>query len=211
MGRSLDLSKSGEVSTETGGSFAPIPAGKYEASIVKVEESAYKSPANKGLPSLNVQYKVSPGQVASNRRLFDLFPLAPNWKNGKDAFRFHQFFAAVEGISEKEFRLKVKAAQEAKEELDLPDDVDLLGAEVTITVKVVDDTYKFGKAKEEYDKLSEAAKAKQEPPKQADYQTNDISAVDVAGKGNMDKDDDGAPAGAVSAKSSNAKTKVLDL
>lgn len=210
MGRSLDLSKTaGEVSTESGGSFAPLAAGKYEATIVKVDEGVYKSVANKGLENINVQFKISPGQVGANRRVFHLVPLAPNWLNGNDAFAFHQFFSAVEGISEKDFRIKVKAAKEAKEDLDLPDDVDLLGAEVTITLKVEDDDYKFKKAKTAYEALSPAAQAKSEPPKQADFQKNTISGVEVAGKGNMDKDDDdGAPAGAVKAK---AKTVVLDL
>lgn len=209
MGRSLDLSKTGEVSTESGGSFAPLAAGKYEATIVKVDEGAFKSVDNKGLPNINVQFKISPGQVGANRRVFHLVPLSPNWKNGNDAFAFHQFFSAVEGISEKDFRIKVKAAKEANEDLELPDDVDLLGAEVTLTLKVVDDDYKFKKAKEAFEKLSPAAQAKQEAPKQADFQKNSINGVDVAGKGNMDKDDDGAPAGAV--KASKAKTTVLDL
>ena len=136
-----------EISTDTGGSFAPLPAGRYEATIFSVKEGEYKSEKNRGLPNLNVQYRISEGQKGANRRIFDLVPLSPNWKNGKDAFRFWQFGAAVNGTTEKAFREKAKEAAAKKTgSVTLPDDADLLGKAVTLVLGIEDDDYNFDKA-----------------------------------------------------------------
>ena len=172
-----------EISTDTGGSFAPLPAGRYEATIFSVKEGEYKSEKNRGLPNLNVQYRISEGQKGANRRLFDLVPLSPNWKNGKDAFRFWQFGAAVNGTTEKAFREKAKEAAAKKTgSVTLPDDADLLGKAVTLVLGIEDDDYNFDKAH----KVWEAADDPELPePVIADYQRNKISNVLVAGSGDQ--------------------------
>lgn len=201
----------GEVSTETNTGFKPLKAGKYEVTIFGVEEGAYKNGDNKGKPNLNVQYKISDGQKGANRRVFDLVPLITNWSDGKDAFRFFQFWAAVLGMPEKDFRIKVKEAKEAGdtdlETLDLPEDDDLLGMELTITLNVKDDKYRY----EEAVKKWKADGEKGEAPVQADFQRNNIVAVSGPGEGNMDSDgDDDGPSGGASS-GGKVKATVLDL
>ena len=205
MARNRSLDQSGEISTNTGGSFAPLPAGKYEATVFGITDGKYKNGDNKGRDNLNVQFKISAGQVGANRRIFDLIPLDPTWAGGGDAFRYFQFFAAVQGMPEKDFRIEVKARKEAKEDIELPDDADMLGTEVTLTLKVSDDKYKFDKAVKEWKDNGEKGDA----PVKADFQRNDISNVEVAGKGNMDKDEDGNPPAA--AGKAKAKATVLEL
>ena len=193
----------GEVSTETGGAFKPLPAGRYEVTIFGVEEGKYKNGPNKGRPNLNVQYRISEGQKGTNRRIFDLIPLFTNWAGpeAKDAFTFFRFFSAVQGMSEKDFRIAVKEDGAAD---DLPEDDDLLGMELTLTLKVEDDDYRFDKAKEEWEKNG----SKGEPPVQADYQRNRVQDVGPAGNGNMDKDSDDESGSSSTARS---KATVLDL
>lgn len=174
MGRSVSTS-GGAVNPDGGGGFKPLANGRYEATIFNVTEKEYASPKNKGRPYLNVEFRISDGQPGANRRLFEKVPLFSKWADGKDAFAFFRFFAAVTDTEEKEFRKKWNEAAEAEEDFDLPDDVEILGTPVTLTVKVVDDKYNYDKAKE-YD--SEA--------KQSDYQTNSISAISRAGGGNME-------------------------
>ena len=122
-----------EISTETGGTYAPLPVGNYEATIYSVKEGVYKGANSAGIPNLNVQFRISDGQKGANRRVFDLIPLETQWKDGKDAFRFFQFGAAVNGMTEKAFREATKAAAEKKGgAVEIPDDVDLLGKAVTL-------------------------------------------------------------------------------
>ena len=182
MARKIDVGGK-EISTDTGGSFAPLPVGRYEATIFSVKEGEYKSEKNKGLPNLNVQYRISEGQKGANRRLFDLVPLSPTWKDGKDAFRFFQFGAAVTGTTEKAFREKAKEAAAKKTgSVTLPDDADLLGKAVTLVVGIEDDKYNFDKAH----KVWEAADDADLPePVIADYQRNTVKNVLVAGSGDQ--------------------------
>lgn len=181
------------VQTETNNGFKPLKAARYEATIFGLEDGEYGTKANKGLAKLNVQYRISEGQVGTNRRLFDEFPAAPTWLDGKDAFRFHQFGAAVTGRTEQEFREYAAAQQAAKEDIELPDDADLLGFPVTITVSVVDDDWKWKKALET-----------NPDAKQSDYQRNRITNVGPAGDGNADE------AGSV-AEEARPKAETLDL
>ena len=195
----------GEVSTEVGGAFKPLPAGRYEVTIFGVEEGKYKNGPNKGRPNINVQYRISEGQKGTNRRIFDLIPLFTNWAgpDAKDAFSFFQFFSTVQGMSEKDFRIAVKEDGAAD---DLPDDDDLLGMELTITLKVEDDDYHFEEAKKKWE--SEGSKG--DAPVQADYQRNRVAGISPAGNGNMDRDSDDEPSsGGGSTKRS--KATVLDL
>lgn len=172
-----------DISTDTGGSFAPLPAGRYEATIFQVKEGKYTTVKNKDLPNLNVQYRISDGQKGANRRLFDLVPLSPTWKDGKDAFRFFQFGAAVTGVTEKAFREKAKElAADKKGTIEIPEDSDLLGKGVTLTIKVVDDDYAFEKEHSKWEDLNDPDSPE---PQIKDFQKNTISNVAVAGGGNM--------------------------
>lgn len=193
MARKIAAGKN-EIKTEVNTGFAPVKAGRYESTIFGLEEGKYSTEKNKGLANLNVQYRISDGQAFANRRLFDQFPLAPTWLDGSDAFRFFQFGAAVTGRTEKEFREYAAAQQEADEEIELPEDEDLLGFPVTITVKVEDDEYAYKKA------LKEGVVG----AKQSDYQRNRITNVSVAGGGN-------APEAGPGAAEPKVKAEVLDL
>lgn len=173
-----------KVTTDTGGSFAPLPAGRYEATIFSLKEGEYKSEKNKGLPNLNVQYRISEGQKGANRRIFDLVPMDAKWKDGKDAFRFHQFCAAVTGRTEKAWRelWNESAEDKKKPKPSIPDDAELLGKAVTLVLGIEDDDYNFDKAH----KVWEAADDPELPePVIADYQRNKISNVLVAGSGDQ--------------------------
>lgn len=175
-----------EISTDTGGSYAPLPAGNYEATIFSVKEDVYKGANSSGIPYLNVQFRISEGQKGANRRIFDKIPLETAWKDGKDAFRFFQFGAAVNGMDEKEFRKATKAAAEKKGgAVEIPDDADLLGAGVTLVLGIEDDKYHFDKAHEKWEDLNDPDAPE---PKIADYQQNNVKNILVPGKGNMGSD-----------------------
>lgn len=181
------------IKTEVNTGFKPLKAGRYEATIFALEDGEYTTAKNKGLPNLTVQYRISDGQVGANRRHFDQFPMAPNWLNGEDAFRFHQFGAVVTDRTEEEFRKYVEEQQKAGEPIELPDDADLLGFPVTLTLKVVDDDYAYKKA------------LKTNPDaKQSDYQKNQITSISPAGGGT-------AEAGGDSATEARPKAQTLDL
>ena len=199
MGRKIAAGNT-PVKTEVNTGFKPLKAGRYEATIFGLEEGKYTTAKNKGLDKLNVQYRISEGQVGTNRRLFDEFPLAPTWLDGSDAFRFHQFGAAVTDRTEEEFRAYAAAQQEAKEDIELPDDADLLGYPVTITVAVQDDKYRFDEAVKKWKAEGEVG----DMPKQADFQRNRITNVSPAGGGN-------APAAGTAEAEVRPKAETLDL
>lgn len=191
MARSISTGE-GAVNPDGGGGFKPLPNGRYEATVFKVDDGKYSSAKNKDRPNLKVQFKISDGQTGANRRLFEVVPMFAKWSDGKDAFAFFRFFAAVTDTDEKEFRAAWNEAAEAKEDFDLPDDVEILGTPVTLTVKITDDEWAFKKAK------------KTDPDaKQADFQTNAISGIGRAGGGNMDSASGGG--------SSAPKAAILEL
>lgn len=195
------------VSTDTGGAFAPLPAGRYEATIFGVDEGTYAKakPKSGGLPYLNVQYRISEGQKGANRRVFEMVPMAPQWNDGGDAFRFHQFCAAVTGVTEKTWREAWNASVEDKKapKPKIPDNKDLLGREVTLTLKIEDDKYHYDIAHKEWEDLPDKERLDTPEPTIADFQRNAISGVGVKGKGNME-------AGNTSSKVDVSKAVVLD-
>ena len=179
-----------EISTETGGNYAPLPAGNYEATIFGIKEGTYKGANSAGLPYLNVQFRISGGQSGANRRVFDKIPLTPTWKDGKDAFRFFQFGAAVTGVSEKAFREAAKAASEKKTgAVDIPDDADLLGTPVTLVLGVEDDKYYFDLEHSKWEDLNDPDAPE---PVIADFQQNNVRNILVAGKGNKSEGSESA-------------------
>lgn len=185
--------------------FTPVKAGAYEVTIFQVKEGVYKGKNSDGLPNINAQLRISEGQPGTNRRLFTLVPVTPNWKDGKDAFMFYQFFAAVLGISESDFRKQVAAAAKAKDgSLTLPEDHELLGVPITAIVKVVDDEYAYDKAVSKWEDLNDEDAPK---PKQSDFQKNEISGFAKKGNGNMST----AKAEAAAKVSGAVKLKEFDL
>ena len=185
MARKVDVGGQ-TIQTETGGSFAPLPAGKYAATIFGVKEDTFKSGKNKGFPILNVQFRISDGQKGANRRIFDRIPLKPKFAEDKDAFRFFQFWAAVKGIPEKEFRVAVAAAAENKKgSIELADDKDLLGEEVTLVLGIEDDDYHFKEAYGAWESLPDDERLNTPEPVIADFQRNKVSNILVKGQGNM--------------------------
>lgn len=179
-------------SVGTGSSYDPLAAGSYRASIfdISVEEYGPKT-NNAGKSYAKVQFRIADGQEGANRRLFENIPLFTQWgptaKNpdGSDAFTFFGFFSAVLGVKEKDFRKTVTEALEKAQvaaeksgkddtefELPIPDPDTLLGKELTLVVKIVDDDYKF---KQELLTDPEA--------KQADFKKNTVSAFKPAGAG----------------------------
>ena len=151
------------------GGFAPLPAGPIGVTIFKAEVGEYgPRSANAGKPNLKVQLRVQDGQAGANRRLFDTIPLFPQWapsaKNpdGSDAFAFFQFFAAVRGETEQEFRDFIKSSPD-----DFEFDVaDLIGKPLTAVLTIEADTYAFDKAK--------VAGTLEDGETQEDYKTNRV-------------------------------------
>jgi|TARA_R110000782_G_scaffold24891_6_gene64676 hypothetical protein len=56
------------------GSFDPVPAGSYNATIYNIEVENVRSGANEGKPRFNIQFRISEGQN-ENRRVFSYVPL----------------------------------------------------------------------------------------------------------------------------------------
>ena len=185
--------KGQEIKTEVNTGFKPLPMGRYEATIFGVKNGKYENKAKKksyGLANKNIQFRISDGQAGANRRVFLLNPDEPNWNDGSDAFMFHQFWSVVMGMEEADFRKKLSEG----EDIDFPEDEDLLGFPVTLLLKVEDDTYAFEKAKE-----------KNPEAKQSDHQRNAIQRILPEGNGN-------APvSGSSEADPPRPKATVLDL
>lgn len=132
MARTVNVSGSDAKASENGG-FAPLPVGDYIATIVGTTDKAIKSEANKGLPTLDVQFKIteSPDETLIGKK-YTAFgvPVFPAWKNGKSAFLFYQFFKAV-GV---EFPKEGESG-----DVELPENEDLWGEDIGITAKVEKD------------------------------------------------------------------------
>ena len=152
-----NLNLTGETISEPSSGFDPLPPGKYAVSVYDAEAGEFgPNGVNGGRPNLQVQFRVSDGQAGANRRIFQTVGLFPSWApkekgdTPKDNFTFYQFFAAVQGKDEKEFRAEVKEAAESKKgNLTLPDAEDLLGREVELTLGIENDVYAFNKARED--------------------------------------------------------------
>lgn len=124
----IPISKSAQAEAAAGGSFAPIPAGKYNATIFGVSREVYGPNSNNaGREYLKVQYRLSDG-VFENRRLFENVPLFSEWVGGKTAFAFFSFFTALGYDLE-------------TEEFDVPSNAELSGQPINLSVKVKFDDY----------------------------------------------------------------------
>jgi len=140
--------------------FAPLPAGWYNATIFSVEEREFRSENYKGESYYNVQFRISEGDYAK-RAVFAMVPLRVRWnptEKSPDGFptQFIPFFEALE--------------YEVDGEFEVPDPDELAGQDVTIRLRVVEDTYA------------------QEQKGQKDAKTNEVS-----GYRTYDPDDDPSP------------------
>lgn len=80
-----------EASLESkGGSYEPIPAGNYDATIYEVKAESVKSGDNAGKPRFNIQFRIS-GPEHENRRVFSLVPLYV----ANDFWKTKSFFSAL--------------------------------------------------------------------------------------------------------------------
>lgn len=112
--------------------FTPYPAGDYLVEIIDVEQGAFKSQANAGVPKLDVQFRIlepaetDEGRVLAGKKFKDFgIPDQPKWKNGKVAFMYYQFYKALEVDFSKDG------------DVDLPDYDDMLGMELGVTLDLV--------------------------------------------------------------------------
>lgn len=167
--------------------FAALPAGSYNVEIFDVTEGEYgPKSANAGRENYNVQLRIADGQTGANRRQFETIPLfftwAPTAKNpdGSDAFSFFQFFAAVQGKTEKAYRAEVKeAVKDGK--FSIPDPVELMGKSLVVTLKIENDTYAYAKYLREVESGDVELAEGEAPETQADFTRNTVSGWKPAG------------------------------
>lgn len=121
MARTVVTSKS-QAKAATAG-FTPIPDGDYIAEIVGTKDAKVKSEANKGKPTLDVDFRVVEG--SEEGRKFKVFgvPMFTEWASGSVAFLFYQFFGA----------LGIKFDEDG--ETELPENEELWGQNVGVTAK----------------------------------------------------------------------------
>ena len=195
----LNLNLSNETVSEPSNNFDPLPAGKYGVSVFNVEAKEFGPNSNNaGRDAWNIQFRISDGQTGANRRVFQMIGLFPSWaptdKNpgGSDNFLFYQFFSAVQGKTEKEFRAEVKEVKEGKgkKTLTLPDAVQALGTEVILSLGIENDTYRFDKDHAEWESSGEIG----DEPVLEDYKRNNIKGIlplsaGKASKGGKEKSD----------------------
>lgn len=174
----FDIDTTGGVKEGNSGSFAPLPSGKYQATVFDSKAGAFgPKSANADRPNINVQFRISDGQKGANRRVFQTVGLFLNWaatdKNpdGADNFLFYQFFGAVTGQKDKDFRAKVKEVGVAKLGTLLPDPDSILGKQVTLDLGIELDDYAYKKA------LADDATVKPE-----DFKRNTVKSISPAGE-----------------------------
>jgi hypothetical protein len=75
---------------DKGGSYEPIPAGSYNASIYEVKLEEVKSGPNEGKPRYNIQFSIT-DDGHKNRRVFSYVPLYV----ANDFWKTKSFFSAI--------------------------------------------------------------------------------------------------------------------
>lgn len=125
----------GTTAAEATSGFALLPAGDYIAKIVDVQDAVTQgksNPVNKGLDILKVRVKIIETSNADDEGLGRQFtdfqvPLFPKWNSGGTAFTFYTFFKAL-GV--------VFPEKGSDEEVELPENEDILGEEIGIKLSV---------------------------------------------------------------------------
>lgn len=79
-----------EALADKGGSYEPVPAGSYNATIFDVKSETVKSGDNAGKPRYNIQFALT-GEGVNNRRVFSYIPLYV----AKDFWKTKSFFSAL--------------------------------------------------------------------------------------------------------------------
>lgn len=174
----FDIDTTGGVQEGNDSAFAPLVAGKYQATVFDMKNGTYSATSNNPKRSLvNVQFRIANGQTGANRRIFERVGLFLNFNpkpgddKGADNFRFYQFFAAVLGISEKDFRAKVKEVGAENLGSILPEFDEVLGKQVTLDLGIENDTYAFNKAKQSDPTATQEA-----------FKRNNVRNITVAGE-----------------------------
>lgn len=109
----------------SGGDFKPYAPGDYIVEIKNVVEGEFAGANSKGLPKWEVHYTiVDPDEFAGKKfRDFNV-PVFTEWKSGKSAFMFYQFFGA----------LGVDFSEDG--EVELPDPDDTWGEQIGVTLGI---------------------------------------------------------------------------
>lgn len=79
-----------EALASTKGSYEPIPAGSYNATVFEVKQEQVQSGDNAGKPRFNVQFSIT-DEGHKNRRVFSYVPLYV----AKDFWKAQAFFSAL--------------------------------------------------------------------------------------------------------------------
>lgn len=127
-----------KASRSVGVGFDPLPAGWYNCSIYDIEEKEFRNKGkHPGDTYLNLELRVSEGDF-ENRRLFAMVPLFERWAPGpKTPEGFPTLLIPfLEGLG---YDL------EDVEELEIPEDEDLIGEFITVRVSVEVDDYQLQK------------------------------------------------------------------
>lgn len=153
MTRTVKVSGAAAKESTSGGIL--LPAGEYIASIVDVEEGVFKGANSEGIGKLTVQFKISEGEFTGKKIKSFSIPLEGEWKSGKVAFLFYQFFGA----------LGVKFPEgDSDEDIDLPDNEDLWEEEIGIVIKHGPDKRDPGVTRAEVNGFFPAARGVKKPP-----------------------------------------------
>lgn len=118
----------GTKADEANKGFAPLIPGKYIAKIVDVKDGVYKKDSNNpGRPKLSVRFKIIEGPEGVGRQFTDFnLPLFQEWNSGKVAVPFYKFFGSLGVVFPKKGE---------KGTIEVPDNEEILGEEIGITLK----------------------------------------------------------------------------
>lgn len=103
---------------DKGGSYEPIPAGSYNATVFDVKAETVKSGPNEGKPRFNIQFSIT-DEKHSNRRVFSYIPLYV----ANDFWKTKSFFSSL-GIDM------------AAGDFTVPEPIDLAGKPIGVRVKI---------------------------------------------------------------------------
>jgi hypothetical protein len=79
-----------EALASKGGSYEPVPAGSYNATVFDAKLEEVRSGPNEGKPRLNIQFSIT-DEGHKNRRVFSYVPLYV----GNDFWKAQSFFKAL--------------------------------------------------------------------------------------------------------------------
>jgi hypothetical protein len=95
-----------EALASKGGSYEPVPAGSYNATVFEAKLEEVRSGPNEGKPRLNIQFSIT-DEGHKNRRVFSYVPLYV----GNDFWKAQSFFKSL-GYDMKAGDFEVPSANE---------------------------------------------------------------------------------------------------